>query len=163
MLRSFWVLLSLWTVLGAHPHTFIDVYPTLGKERIAIRWVIDEMSSQMLILDFDSDGDGSLSPAESDRLRDELFTSLHDYGYYTYFYRGGKRLPSPKAADFRATIEEYRIHYQFTLPLPEGTETIRFYDAENFSAFFVKDVNGRSWKCRKLDEEFGFGYELEHQ
>jgi hypothetical protein len=43
------------------------------------------------------------------------------------------------------------------------------YDAENFSAFFLKDMNDRSsdakhpWKSRKLEEEFGFGYVLERQ
>lgn len=169
MIRTLWAAVLLWAALEAHPHTFIDVFPTLRDDSIAIRWVIDEMSSQMLILDFDSDGDGTFSPSESDRVRDELFSSLYDYGYYTYFYRGGKRLPAPKATGFRATIEEYKINYHFTLPLPEGTEMIRFYDAENFSAFFLKDVNDRSseeghpWKSRKLGEAYGFGYELERR
>ncbi len=47
------------TLLMAHPHCFIDVHPAVGAKKVTITWVIDEMSSQMMLMDFDSDHDGA--------------------------------------------------------------------------------------------------------
>jgi len=160
------LLLSI-TLLSAHPHCFIDVYPAVGKQKITIRWVLDEMSSQMLMMDYDRDRDGRISDEENRALYASGFAPLRAYGYYTRFFRGGTPLPTAEAEDFRASVDGFRLQYRFTLPLPEGATSVRFYDEENFSAFvveeaYVREANpGKTYTLRPYEGEMGIGYMLE--
>jgi len=155
-------------ILSAHPHCFVDVYPTLTKEQVTIRWVFDEMSSQMLIMDFDADRNGKLSEEESAMVK-ESFSGLKEFEYYTYFFRGEEKLPTPPSDSFLATIEGYKVNFYFTLKLPKGTTIIKFYDEEMFSAYilnetFVREANPtKSYRLKKLDGDYFFGYILELQ
>ena len=115
-------------VLSAHPHCFIDVHPTVSRDSLTIRWVLDEMSSQMMILDYDSDANGKLSEAESKLLFEDTFKSLVKYNYYTYFYSGSKKITTPEVSSFLATIENYQLNYYFTLSLPNEVTSIEFFD-----------------------------------
>lgn len=159
-------LLSMIT-LSAHPHSFVDVYPAIDEESITIRWEFDEMSSQMLIMDFDRDHDGSLSEKESGTLYKETFAGLKEFEYYTYFYHDGKKIATPESDSFMASIEEYKVNFYFTLPRPEGTTEIRFYDEEMFTAYLLKKAfikmtdKSRSFELKKLDGDYFFGYILE--
>ena len=166
-MRTFILITLSSIILSAHPHCFIDVYPAVKKESITIRWVFDEMSSQMLILDFDRDRNGKLNEKESEMLYKETFIHLKEFDYYTYFYHKNKKLPTPLSDSFMATIDENRVNYYFTLKLPEGTTAIKFYDDEMFTAYvlkdaFVKTANPtKSYKLKKLDGDYFFGYILE--
>jgi len=168
-MRTFVLFFLSSIMLSAHPHCFVDVYPAINKENITIRWVFDEMSSQMLIMDFDTDRNGKLNEKESGMVYKESFSGLKAFEYYTYFYRKDKKLPTPIADSFMATIEENKVNFYFTMKLPEGTTAIKFYDEEMFSAYvlkeaFVKKANpASSYRLKKLDGDFFFGYVLELQ
>lgn len=97
-------------MLWAHPHCFVDVYPAIDQESITVRWVFDEMSSHMLILDFDRDRNGKLNEEESKTLHDETFQDLKKFDYYTYFYHKDKKLPTAPAESFTAAIDENRFY-----------------------------------------------------
>ena len=63
--------LLLTITLFAHPHTFIEVYPTLEVkdskfEKIHFKWVLDEMSSTILIMELDANGNGRIDKKEKD-------------------------------------------------------------------------------------------------
>jgi ABC-type uncharacterized transport system substrate-binding protein len=156
-------------LLFAHPHTFIDVHPTLKEESITLRWVFDEMTSQILMMDFDTDHDMVLSAEESQRIYTNNFASLKSFGYYTYLYRGKTKLPTSEAHSFRASAQDGRVAFVFTLPLPKGVDRIMFYDEEMFSAFvlkeaFIKNTDPRKqFRLKELDGDFYFGYILELQ
>ncbi|MEA3373799.1 MAG: DUF1007 family protein [Campylobacterota bacterium] len=168
-MRSFILFFLSSIILSAHPHCFVDVYPAVGKERVTIRWVFDEMSSQMLIMDYDRDHNGKLNEKESEMVYKESFSGLEAFEYYTYFYNKNRKLPTPLSDSFMATIEENKVNFYFTLKLPEGTTAIKFYDEEMFSAYvlkdeFVKKANPtQSYRLKKLDGDFFFGYVLELQ
>ncbi len=163
------ILLLMTTLLSAHPHCFIDVHPTVNKNSLTIRWILDEMSSQMMILDYDSDANGKFNDAESKLLFKDAFESLIKYSYYTYFYNGSKKIDTPKVTSFLATIENYQLNYYFTLPLPNNVTSIEFYDDEMFSAYILEeeyiDVSNTNKNVilKKLGGDRLFGYKLELQ
>lgn len=156
-------------LLFAHPHTFIDVYPTVKKANMRVKWVFDEMTSQVMMMDFDTDHDRKLDAVESERIYINNFASLNSFDYYTYFYRNETKLPTAKAHSFRASAENERVVFTFTLPLPKEVNRVMFYDEEMFSAFvlkeaFVKQANPQSrYRLKELDGDFYFGYILELQ
>lgn len=153
--------------LFAHPHVFVDVYPKIGSDSVQLRWVFDEMSSNMLIMDYDVDHDGAFSPSESEALRSDIFSHLKEYGYYTYFFKGDQQLPSGEARDFSASIQGMQVVFSFTLPRPAAAETIGFYDTENMTGYqlteaFVKEANpGSSFALHARDFDYCYGYILE--
>ncbi|MEA3374267.1 MAG: DUF1007 family protein [Campylobacterota bacterium] len=168
-MRTFMLFFLSSIMLSAHPHCFVDVYPAIDKKSVTIRWVFDEMSSEMLIMDYDRDRNGKLSEKESEIVYKEAFFDLKAFEYYTYFYHKDKKLPTPLTDSFMATIEENRVNFYFTMKLPEGTTTIKFYDEDMFSAYilkeaFVKQANPTSsYRLKKLDGDYFFGYILELQ
>ncbi len=153
--------------LFAHPHVFVDVYPKIGTDAVQLRWVFDEMSSNMLIMDYDVDHDGAISPSESEALRSDIFAPLEEYGYYTYFFKGDQQLPSAKAREFSASVQGMQVVFAFTLPRPAAAETIGFYDPENMTGYqvteaFVKEANpGHSFAVYTHDFDYYYGYILE--
>ena len=56
--------------LSAHPHTFIDLYPTLHVKgdtivKTEFKWKMDDMTSAMLIMEFDVNGNGKIDKEEN--------------------------------------------------------------------------------------------------
>lgn len=160
-------LLCFTLTLFAHPHVFVDVYPKIGADTIQLRWVFDEMTSNMLIMDYDVDHDNAFSSGESEDLNSEIFASLKEHDYYTYFFKGEQQLTSGEARDFRASVQGTQLVFAFTLSRPAGAETIRFFDRDNMTAYqvteaFVKEANpGHSFKVYEHDYDYCFGYVLE--
>ncbi|MFT7879696.1 MAG: DUF1007 family protein [Sulfurimonas sp.] len=160
-------LLCFTLTLFAHPHVFVDVYPKVEKDTVQLRWVFDEMTSNMLIMDYDVDHDNVFSPAESEVLGSDIFSSLKEHDYYTYFFKGEEQLSTGEARDFGASIQGTQLVLTFTLPRPAEAETIRFFDVDNMTAYqvteaFVKEANpGRSFKVYDHEYEYYYAYVLE--
>ena len=65
-------------ILNAHPHTFIEVYPNIEIknkiiEKINFTWKLDEMTSSMLIMEFDQDQNGNFDKKEIQYIYDYIF------------------------------------------------------------------------------------------
>jgi ABC-type uncharacterized transport system substrate-binding protein len=167
IMRIFLLLLFPVAFLFAHPHCFINVYPVVGEKKLTITWDMDEMSSQIMLMDFDRDHNGQFSKNESRALFNTSFNSLHKYDYYTRFFRGKTPLPTGRASDFRASVKGFRVQYHFSLPLQEGVTMVRFCDEENFTAFLLDEASvrkanlGKHYKIRTYEGEIGYGYILE--
>lgn len=76
-------------ILYAHPHTFIDLYPKVIHKNNTITslhmtWKFDEMTSQMLVMEFDQNGNGKIDKEENKYIKENYFDPLKDYGFYTY-------------------------------------------------------------------------------
>lgn len=160
-------LLGFTLTLFAHPHVFVDVYPKIEKDTIQLRWVFDEMTSNMLIMDYDMDHDNAFSPAESEVLGSDIFASLKEHDYYTYFFKGNEQLYTGEARGFRASIQGAQLVFTFTLPRPAEAETIHFFDIDNMTAYqvteaFVKEANHEhSFKVYEQEYDYYYGYVLE--
>ncbi|MEA3229167.1 MAG: DUF1007 family protein [Campylobacterota bacterium] len=168
-----YLILSLFTLsLFAHPHTFIDVYPTInikdGKaQTIHFKWKIDEMTSSMLIMDVDSDGDGKINSKENRFIRDTYFTVFTEYNYYTHIKIDGKTIPFPQTKNFKASIENHRVCYSFDI---EGDfdmkrTIIEVGDSDFYVAMVLKQeflsIKGMNAQATGVDNEFYYGYKVE--
>ena len=169
MIKFLFLLLTLSTYLLAHPHTFIDVYPTIKKETpkfINIKWKFDEMTSSILIMELDSNMDGKIDPGENKYIEREYFSMLKPYGFYTTKYiKGKKHTIRPK--NFKATIEGVRLCYSFDIKFQAELKDIyfEFADPDMFNALVLKkefvDAKGFNIKIIGVDKEFYYGYRLE--
>ena len=64
-----------------------QVLPELGRkglEYVRVIWDIDELTSAAIILDYDTDRDGVLSPVETEALRRGVFEHLIEQEYYMF-------------------------------------------------------------------------------
>ena len=171
-MKKYFIYLLFVSSLLAHPHTFIDVYPTIkienGKaKKIQFIWKIDEMTSSILILDVDTDGDEKISSKENEFIKNNYFTIFEDYHFYTYIRVNGKVIPFPQTKNFKATIEKHRVCYKFEI---EGdfnmkNTVIEVGDTDFYVALVIKqeflNVQGMKAIATGVDNDFYYGYKVE--
>jgi len=171
-LKLIFLFLLLLSSLFAHPHTFIEVHPTVEfKDKktssIHFKWVLDEMSSSMLIMEVDKDGDGVISKRENASLQKEYFFIFEDYSYYTYIKVDGKLIKPLKAINFKATIENHKLCYSFDVMgnFSAKNTVLEFGDSDFYIAMILKeeflDINGSLSTVTGIDNDFYYGYKLE--
>ena len=162
------------TSLFAHPHTFIEVYPTITVQNDKItnmhmKWKIDEMTSAMLIMEFDQNSDGKIDEKENKFIFQNYFASLKNYNFYTDIKIKGKTQFFPNAKNFKASIENNRICYNFSIDKKYNIKDTKvdFADEDFFVAMVLKEefisIKGAKAKVSDLDMDFYFGYRLEIQ
>ena len=158
--------------LFAHPHTFIDVYPSITfkdgvAKKIHFTWKIDEMTSSMLIMDTDTNGDNKLNKKESKLLEENYFNVFADFHYFTYLKIDGKVTPFPNVKNFSATIENHKICYSFDIDgnFKAKNTALEFGDTDFYFAMQLKDnfvdIKGAKAKVSDVDGDFYYGYKLE--
>ncbi len=171
-MKSLYLLVLFTLTLFAHPHTFIDVYPTMvvkdGKaDNIRITWKIDEMTSSMLIMDVDTNGDGKIDSKESKYIEENYFNIFADYNFYTYLIIKGKKVELPTPTNFVATIENHRVCYSFDLKYNYVVKNMAFEfgDTDMYTAMVLKDeftnIAGAKAVVSGVDNDFYYGYRLE--
>lgn len=157
-------------VLFAHPHTFVDVFPTVESKNsyiktIHFKWRFDEMTSQMLIMEWDQNMNGKIDSSELS-LVEGYFNSLQDYNYYTDIKLSKKRIQT-KPLNFNAHIENStQIIYEFDVAIntPKEDLQIDFYDQDRFTAFVLKKEFVKSdlaYDVADVDNDFYFAYRLQ--
>lgn len=169
------LLISLFVLsLFAHPHTFIEVYPTIKKQddttsTINFKWVLDDMTSSVLIMELDRDNDGVFNARESREVERDYFSIFEEYNYYTFIMKGDKSLKLPQVNNFNATIENYRVCYSFDIVLNHNPRDIvfEFGDSDYYVAMILKkefvDAVGFDTKVSSVDDDLYPGYKLEFQ
>jgi len=158
------------TSLLSHPHTFIDVYPTIKKDKanaINFKWKLDEMTSSILIMELDKNMDGKIDDKENKYIEDEYFSMFVPYSYYTYMFVKGQKLNLPTPKNFEATIEDHRLCYAFDIYIDAQLKDIyfEFGDTDYYNALILKDefvdAKGIKTKITGVDNDFYYGYKLE--
>ena len=171
-MKYFYFLLFTFCFSYAHPHTFIEVYPTIKvqKETIAqinIKWKMDEMTSSMLIMELDQNGNGKIDKEENDFIYENYFKSLKDYNFYTDIKIKDKTQVFPEVENFKATIEENKVCYSFDMKNRYKIKDTKFDfgDTDFFVAMILKKefikVIGSTAVITELDNDFYFGYRME--
>lgn len=156
----------------AHPHTFIEVYPTLHVEdkkitNIHFKWVLDEMTSTILIMELDGDGDGKINDKENKFIEEEYFSMFEEYGYYTFIKVDNSLIKTPKPKNFKATIENNRICYSFDIQKDFNIHNtiFDFADTSYYVAMVLKDefltLDGATAKISRVDSDDYYGFRLE--
>lgn len=171
------LMLFISTYLSAHPHTFIDVYPTFFIEDnattlIKFEWVLDDMSSTMLIMDLDINANGIIDTSENAYIEKEYFSSLDEYEYYTYITVANKKIQFPQPNNFQATIHNNKLSYSFEITVNAKLQdiAIEFGDSSSFVAMILKrkfvqvkglKIEDLNVEITDVDAESYYGYKLE--
>jgi ABC-type uncharacterized transport system substrate-binding protein len=156
----------------AHPHTFIEVFPTITvkdnkTQNIHFRWSLDEMTSSMLIVEFDQNADGKLDNQESQYAYENFFSTLKEFNFYTDVVVKDQTEFFPKPINFKASIQDNKICYDFDIEKQYNIKELKFDfgDTEFFVAMVLKEeftkITGAKAKVSELDNDFYFGYRLE--
>lgn len=130
------------SIAWAHPHVFIDNRVTFlfadGKI-VGFRenWVFDEVFSDELLGDFDKDGDGRLSKAESDGVAAETMPNMDQYRYFTYVWVDHRDLGKIKPTDFHASAKNKLVTFDFLIALPKPVDPLK--------QDFAVEINDRSY------------------
>lgn len=128
----------------AHPHVFVDTYldyETLSDKSLSIilKWEYDPMFSVALIGDYDKDGDMELNKEEALGIKNNIFTRMKDYKYYTEIYFDTTEVSF--TPEFQASTKNSILIFQFFYKIPADKLKdvkhidIRCIDEENYTAF----------------------------
>ena len=130
MKKSLYILIlsiCLWPALrtgpaAAHPHVFVDASLTFvlnGTGLAAIRenWLFDDLFSRAILSDLGLTSETLATPEGQAAIREGAFAYLKNYGWFTFVESGGKRVPITETHDFRASLRDGRLVYDFTVPL----------------------------------------------
>jgi ABC-type uncharacterized transport system substrate-binding protein len=162
----------LFNILYAHPHTFIEVFPAITikdsiVQKINFIWKLDEMTSAMLIMEFDSNTNGIIDQTEQEFVYQNYFSSLHASNFYTDITVKGKVQKFPNPKKFYAFIENNKLCYSFDIDtnLNIDETLFDFGDTDFYIAMILKkefvEVNDAKVLISDLDNDFYFGYRLE--
>lgn len=136
-----------------HPHVFVDAYLLFvfddrGLCGIRERWVFDEMFSQNLLYDFDTDNDGRLNHDDVSQLRDIFYENTEDYNYFNNISINGREYYIERLEDFSISIEDGRIVYEFFVlcsvpvgPNEERNVKISLFDETIYTDLLIADYS----------------------
>ena len=171
-MKLLFLFLLFFSSLYSHPHTFIEVHPTIEfkdnkTSSIHFKWVLDDMSSAILIMELDKNGDGMISKRENDFIQKEYFSIFEDYSYYTHIKVDSKLIKTLKAENFKATIENHKLCYSFDImgDFSAKNTVLEFGDSDFYVAMVLKEeflnINGSLANVTGVDNDFYYGYKLE--
>lgn len=107
--------------LIAHPHVFIDndvtiVFNQEGLTGIKIKWIFDEMFSSMITHDYDQNKDGIFDLTEIETIKNEAFSNLRKFNYFTRIKIDEKDFIIETAENFSVCLENNCVIYDFFIP-----------------------------------------------
>lgn len=157
--------------LYAHPHTFIEVYPSATIKdtkftTLHFKWVLDDMTSTILITELDTNANGKIDKNENAYIEKEYFSMFKSYKYYTYIKVNNKDI-KVQPQNFKATIQNNKLCYSFEVQGDFSTKNtfIEFGDSDYYVAMVLKDefvkIENAKTKISRVDNDLYYGYRLE--
>ncbi|SIN89304.1 DUF1007 family protein [Halodesulfovibrio marinisediminis] len=109
-------------IAQAHPHVFIDSSLTLHFEGDSLQsidmvWTFDDMSSDMFLIDLDTNADGALTKAEWNKQRPDIESYLAEHSFYVHVLLNGQVIPIKTVNNFVATFENKTLKYSMSIPV----------------------------------------------
>jgi ABC-type uncharacterized transport system substrate-binding protein len=147
------ILLLTSVLLHAHPHVFIDFSAAYdpARSRLQVTWVFDEMSSQLIALDYDANRNGRFEPREA-----EAF--LGDEGYAMLFRRGHFFIHPESAVDnVQVRLADNRVRVTFDAAVT--SDTVGIWDEEYMFAFQILETSNIA-AVREDDDYYGYTLKL---
>jgi ABC-type uncharacterized transport system substrate-binding protein len=135
------------TVSWAHPHAFIVqrievVFDDKGLAGVKIRWKFDDMFASMIAEDYDRNRNGRLEPGEVEVVKENAFSNLSQFSYFTFIKINDKPFEVKYIKDFNAHLADNRLVYEFLIPChvraTDRAKTIAVgtYDPTYYTAIF---------------------------
>jgi len=117
--------------VAAHPHVWVTGEASFQFEqtkltRVGMKWQFDAFFSQVLGADFDTNGDGSFDALETQAMKDQVFTSLKDFGYFTHLRTETSDVERlfDSVVDFSVGNDAGELVFSFDLVLAEPIDPI---------------------------------------
>jgi len=128
----------------SHPHTFIEVKPTIEIKdekinKFNIKWTLDDMTSMMLIMELDKNANGKFEKDENSYIFNSYFSSLEKQNFYMSI-NSNKQDLILKPKMFKASIEGNRLIYSFDIQNNISLEKLKisFFDKELFVGMIIE-------------------------
>jgi nickel/cobalt exporter len=132
----------------AHPHIMIDARTTISFDaegriaRLHHSWTFDTAFSVWMVQGLDTNGDGTVVPAEMQDLADENMVGLGDFHFYTY---AGDDMEFTAVGDQGMVYQDNRVTLDFSVdavtPQAPGERfELGIYDPEYYVAITVNDI-----------------------
>lgn len=111
----------------AHPHVFIENRVVLQFSEgyvtgFSTDWQFDEIFTEDMLLQFDTDGDGAIGASESEAMGAETLPNLAGFRYFTQTSVDGVDLPDLAPRGFTARVEEGVLHFVLSFALPSPVD-----------------------------------------
>ena len=160
------LLILLFPVLSfAHPHLFIDTKLnfTIKNNKIDtlhVSWVFDDMNSQILMMDYDTNRDKKLSKKETQKFKKIYFDKLSKKKPFMHIKVDGKKIALAKTmSTFSMKYKKNLLIINFTVDFKKikqiKTIDIGFWDEENYTAFSMESERIK-FKGKRLKTELDF-------
>jgi ABC-type uncharacterized transport system substrate-binding protein len=135
----------------AHPHVFIIqqievVFDDKGLAGIKARWAFDDMFASMISEDYDHNKNGQLEASEIKNIKENAFSYIAEYNYFTFIKIDGKPFKVQYITDFKAVLKDKQLEYQFFIPCHVGAAsrakkiTVATYDPSYYAAIFFSET-----------------------
>ncbi|KHG34015.1 MULTISPECIES: DUF1007 family protein [unclassified Sulfurospirillum] len=150
----------------AHPHTFITVSLDLNETELKVRWLFDEMTSQSLLEDFDTDRNGIFSPKETEAFKKEVFNDLKQFSFFTHLKVANKSVPlKPTQLFLWRENNAFGVEFHVDLkPYVHQKKSIGFWDESFLCALSLEKEQIHTslpYTLKEVDNAYYYGYLLE--
>jgi ABC-type uncharacterized transport system substrate-binding protein len=160
--------------LFAHPHLFMDIdleliHKDKSLETVKVKWIFDDMSSQMMIMDYDKNLNGKFDKNEINLFKKNVFNDLKSSDYYTHIKINNKKVSTDKLLKNMGLIIEnnrFVVIYDLNLKKYDNYQNIKigFWDKDFFTALTLKKEfvisNNLKFSIKEIDADFYYGYEI---
>ncbi|MFC1754274.1 DUF1007 family protein [Thermoproteota archaeon] len=104
-----------------HPHVFIEgaitaQFNAQGLEGFYINWLFDEMFSSSIYMDYDKNKDKKFNEEEMNLIKEEAFSNLENYNYFTHISTSNEIIKLNKVEQFKVTSKGTKVEYSFFIP-----------------------------------------------
>jgi len=142
--------------LTAHPHVFIGVvskfvFSENELVKLHMHWVFDDMTSYIMLEDFDSNGDEKFNKKEVNSAL-AIFNEMQgEFNYYTQLTINDSSVVISEIKDFKISFEGISIAYDFdvmlNIPIDSSTVNMKLniFDEENYVKVMLPDKKAFSF------------------
>lgn len=111
----------------SHPHVFIEnrVVLTFADNQLtgfSTDWQFDEIFTEDMLHQFDTDGDGAINASESEAMGAETLPNLAGFRYFTQASVDGADFPDLAPSGFTARVEAGVLHFVLSFTLPQAID-----------------------------------------
>lgn len=147
------ILLLINISLSAHPHLFagvdLDIDATCCDTLvISQRWMFDDLTSMIILEDFDLDGDSEINDQELAELKETVIPGLEEVNFYTDLEVNEEKFFIKEVHNFSVGSQDIYVYYKFDIKLPvtmsdqEQEIKLNVYDREFYTKFYVNTASG---------------------
>jgi len=147
------IFLCINVFLLAHPHLFAGVdidFDIVQCDSLIItqRWMFDDLTSMIILEDFDSNSDDKIDSEELQDVKSNVIPGLKEKSFYTDLNVNNENIIVNEIYNFSVGVDDIYVYYKFDIKVPlkvgesEDIIKLNIYDREFYTKFFVNSDSG---------------------